>query len=195
MRTRLFAAALAACIPAAVFAQGKGSKSDPTTMTSGALAGPGGNMKAPTSRDLSDLNPASLLVDKRKKASLADSTVAQLKAIAKKIDERNKAFYATYDSVRRLAVPIPTSSSGVASANGFNDNDKARAVATPSPAELAKSQASMRDLRGLMAAYRDRRNNDETDALAVIPDAQKKAVTDLLTQQDGDLDKLIGPRQ
>ncbi len=196
MRTFFSAAVLAACIPAAVLAQKKGATApDPNASSSASnTMAPSSSAKAPTSRDLSELNPASLLISKRKKASLADSTVTQLKAIEKKINERNAAFFATYDSVRRLAVPIPTSSSGTASMNGFSDADRTRAAASPSAAETAQSQASMRDLKGLMAAYRDRRGTDAVEALMIVPDAQKKAATDLLTQQDGELDKLIGPR-
>jgi hypothetical protein len=197
MRTRFFAVVMAACIPVAAFAQKGAPRGDPTTASSGAngpTAAPSSAAKAPTSRDFADLNPASLLISKRKKASLADSTVAQLKAIEKKINERNAPFFATYDSVRKLAVPIASVSSMGGSTPGFNDADKTRAAAAPSAAETAQSQASMRDLKGLMAAYRDRRGADAVEALMVVPDAQKKAATDLLTQQDGDLDKLIGPR-
>ena len=55
-------------------------------------------------------------------------------------------------------------------------------------------QSSMRDLRQMMGQFRELRRTDVNDALAVVPDAQKKAATDLLSQQDGDLDKLVGSR-
>jgi hypothetical protein len=45
-----------------------------------------------------------------------------------------------------------------------------------------------------MGDLRERRKPDVTDALGVVPDAQKKAAADLLAQQDGDLEKLIGGR-
>ena len=95
MRIRLFAAALAVCIPAAAFAQrgggGGSSNADPAPPAGGSSMG----AKSPSSRDLADLNPAALLVDKKKKASLADSTVARLKAVAKTIDARNARFFTT----------------------------------------------------------------------------------------------------
>jgi hypothetical protein len=192
MRTRLFAVALAACIPALVSAQKKGS-GDPAPTPSTAPSAPA-SVKSPSARDLSDLNPASLLVDKKKKASLADSTVAQLKALAKKLDERNKQFYATYDSVRKLTLPLASNASASSTRPGFQPGDNTLSASTSSPAEQAKMQSSMRDLRQMMGQFRELRRTDVNDALAVVPDAQKKAATDLLSQQDGDLDKLVGSR-
>ncbi len=194
MRTRILAAALAACIPAAVFAQGKGARSSDTASSSSSRASSApSSARSPTSHDLADLNPAALLISKRKKVPLADSTVAQLKAVEKKINDRNVQFFATYDSVRKWTIPL---ASGAASSArpGFNPGDNQLSTSTSSAAEQAKMQSSMRDLRALMADYRERRKPDVTDVLGVIPDAQKKAATDLLAQQDGDLERLIGGR-
>jgi hypothetical protein len=196
MRTRLFCTvAIAACIPAAVFAQ-RTRGGDPSGVTSGAMAAPSSTVRAPTSSDIADLNPASLLISKRKKASLADSTVAQLKAAEKKIKERNAPFFATYDSIYKWTVPL-AASGAVAQGAGMHGGvgDNSLTASTSSPAEQAKMQASMRDLRALMAEYRERRKTDVADVLAVIPDAQKKAATDLLSSQDGDLDKLLDTRR
>jgi hypothetical protein len=133
-------------------------------------------------------------VDKRKKLTLTDSSVKQLKAVQKVIDDRNAALMAQYDSIHKWTMPLASSSSGSAMSPGFSDADKSSAASAPSAAEQAKMQSSMRDLRALVADYRERRKTDVTDALAAVPDAQKPAATTLLTQQDGDLDKLVGGR-
>ena len=195
MRTRIFAVALAACIPAAVFAQGKGARSSDTASSSSSRASSASSgARSPTSHDLADLNPAALLINKRKKIPLADSTVAQLKAVEKRINERNAQFFSTYDSVRKWTMPIGDNATtlGFGLRGGVADS-KLMAPAV-SPAEQAKMQSSMRDLRALMGDLRERRKPDVTDALGVVPDAQKKAAADLLAQQDGDLEKLIGGR-
>jgi len=44
-------------------------------------------------------------------------------------------------------------------------------------------QSSMRDLRKLVADFRERRKTDVADALAVVPDAQKAAAAELLTAE------------
>jgi hypothetical protein len=70
MRTRIPAAAPAACIPAAVFAQGKGARSSDTASSSSSRASCApSSARSPTSHDLADLNPAALLISKRKKAA------------------------------------------------------------------------------------------------------------------------------
>jgi hypothetical protein len=195
MRARYFTFFLTVCIPSIVFAQKKGAGgSDPSAPApmSSSSSSSSSAAKAPTIRDLQDLNPASLLIDKKKKSSLADSTVAQLKAVEKKIKDRDASFYAAYDSVRRIAVPVQAMQSASTGGAHFVDADKAHEATAPSATELASSQAAMRDLRKMMAEYRDRHSSDVADALAIVPDAQKKAATDLLNSQNGDLDKLIG---
>lgn len=193
MRSPILAVALAACLPAAAFAQ-KSRGGDPTTPGGSSAPTAAPSARAPSSRDLADLNPAAMLVSKHKKASLADSTVKQLKAVEKKIDERNASFFATYDSVHKWTMPLASGAVTSTAKPGFVPGDNQLATSTSSPAELAKMQSSMRDLRLLMVDFRDRHKADAADALEVIPEAQKKAAGDLLSQQDGELDKLIGGR-
>jgi hypothetical protein len=197
MRNRFFAVALAACIPVVVFAQrGGGSSSAPSSdIKEPSSSRPSGGMsgaKTPSSRDFADLNPASLLVDKKKKISLADSTVAQLKALSKQIDDRNKAFFSAYDSVRKWTIPLASGSAGSASRPGFQPGDAQLATSTSSAAEQAKMQSSLRDLRQMMNEFKTRRKTDTDESLKLVPEAQKKGASDLIAQQDGDLDKLIG---
>jgi hypothetical protein len=194
MRTQFAALALAACIPAALLAQKKGGGAGlADAVDPAASAGPSAR-SMPSSRDLVRMNPAATLVDKRKKLTLPDSTVKQLKGVQKVIDDRNAPLMAQYDSIHKWTMPLASSSSGSAMSPGFSDADKSSASSAPSPAEQAKMQSSMRDLRALVADYRERRKADVTDALAAVPDAQKPAAAALLTQQDADLDKLVGGR-
>lgn len=195
MRIRLFAAALAACIPAAASAQRtRGGAQAPDPLAAAAPSSPV-VAKSPTSRDLADFDPVALLINKRKKIQLADSTVAQLKAVEKKVSDRNVPFFATYDSVRTWTMPL-SSSNPATQGFGLHGGVADAKLAPPpaSPAEQAKMQSSMRDLRALMADYRERRKTDVADALGAVPDAQKKAAADLLARQDSDLDKLLGGR-
>jgi hypothetical protein len=195
MRTRFVAIVLAAGIPAIAFAQKKGGgagvsdNSDPA-----AGAGPSAR-NMPRSSDLVRMNPAALLIDKRKKLTLSDSVAKQLKVVQKTIDDRNAPMMVQYDSIHKWTMPLSSSASAASSSKpGFSDADKSSAASTPSPAEQAKMQSSMRDLRKLVADFREQRKKDVADALVVVPDAQKAAATDLLTQQDADLDKMVGGR-
>lgn len=194
MRKQFAVFVLVACIPAALFAQKKGGGAGLADAVDPAASGGPSARNMPSSRDLVRMNPAALLIDKHKKLTLSDSVVKQLKAVQKTIDDRNAPVMAQYDSIHKWTMPLASSSSGSAMSPGFSDNDKTRAATGPSPAEQAKMASSMRDLRRVVADYRERRKADVTDALAVIPDAQKPAATELITQQDADLDKLVGGR-
>lgn len=195
LRKHFVAIVLAACIPAAAFAQKKGGgagladASDPA-----AGAGPSAR-NMPRSSDLVRMNPAAILIDKRKKLALPDSVVKQLKVVQKTIDDRNAQVMVQYDSIHKWTMPLTSSAAAASSsAPGFSDADRSSGASTPSPAEQAKMQSSMRDLRKLVVDYRERRKTDVADALAVVPEAQKAAATDLLTQQDAELDKMVGGR-
>jgi hypothetical protein len=197
MRTRFVAIVLAASIPAVAFAQKKGGGAGISDASDPAAGSGPSARNMPRSSDLVRMNPAALLIDKKKKLSLSDSVAKQLKAVQKTIDDRNAPIFAQYDSIHKWTMPLSSSSSAAASSKpGFSDADRSTAssASAPSAAEQAKMQSSMRDLRKLVADYREQRKKDVADVLAVVPDAQKPAATDLLTQQDADLDKLVGGR-
>jgi hypothetical protein len=159
MRRPILAAVVAACLPCALLAQ-KGKMPD-VGSTQPADAGPGSSAKTPTSYDLADLNPATLLIKQRKKSQLADSTVTQLKAVEKKIKERNAGFFATYDSVRKWTIPLASNESSISTygLRGGSGDSKLTQQST-SPAEQAKMQSSLRDLRNQMADFRERHKTD-----------------------------------
>ena len=69
--------------------------------------------RPPSADALQDLNPARLFVDRRKKLTLADSQVAQMKAVEKRIRDRNAPHFSvalqrrTADVVESLALLTP----------------------------------------------------------------------------------------
>lgn len=195
MRKLVFAVAMAAGIPMVAFAQrggGSAPSADIKEPASSSRPSGGSGARTPSSRDFADLNPAALLVDKKKKISLADSTVAQLKALGKTIDDRNKSFFASYDSVRKWTIPI-ADNSGTRNMKDLSATAQQQ-MSSGSTAEQAKMQASMRDLRLMMNEFRIRRKADAEESLKLVPETQKKGAADLIAQQDGDLDKLVGGR-
>lgn len=169
MRSRSMVA-LALMIPACAFAQ-KGrmatekSPSDPPPMPT---------VRYPTVRDVEDHNPASLLVDKRKKLALADSSVAQLKVLEKAIKARNAPTLAMYDSVRKRIVA-----------------SLALDATNATPALQAQDQQNKTGLRNLFAALKEQRTKDAEEALALVPEAAKKAATGLLNDQGKDFERMM----
>jgi hypothetical protein len=120
--------------------------------------------KFPVAKDLEKLNPAALLIDKRKKLSLSDSQIALLKALELKIYERNGDLMAQYDSVRKEYRP-PSSSSG---------DDKGQ----------AESMAQVKLMTSLLDQLVDRRRTDVQESLTLVTDEHKKTAAELLDKQD-----------
>jgi hypothetical protein len=172
MQSRFIVAlALLVVLPANAFAQRGGGSSK---AASPPKVSPAPSVRYPTVRDIEDHNPASLLVDKRKKLSLADSTVAQLKTLEKVIKERNAPTLAMYDSVRRRI-----------------NSSLAQDVSEATPGLQMEDQQNKLGLRNLYAALRDQRTKDAQDALAFVPENSKKAATDLLKDQEDDFDRMM----
>jgi hypothetical protein len=167
----IVALALLVAIPAAAHAQRGGRD---TKEAKAATPKPKPQVRYPTVRDIEDHNPASLLVDKRKKLSLADSTVAQLKALEKANKAHNVETLAMYDSVRRRI-------------NSSLAQDDTEAT----PGLQMENQRNKLGLRNLFGELSDRRKKDAQDALALVPESSKKAAADLLTDQGDDLDRLM----
>lgn len=152
----------------------------------GGRRGGGSNMdreqeiKFPSASDLQKLNPAALIVDKRKKVSLDDGQVTALTAIRSKIYERNADVLARYDSIRKDYKPPKA-------------QDRDRTGSTPETDSVrVASLNQMRTLRQLLDTLSARRTADVRDVLDFLTDdKQHRAAVELLNEQDRDFtDKL-----
>jgi hypothetical protein len=171
-RSLILAAVLVPSIALAQRAGGRGRSDDTPTGPRPAPQRP-----LPTARDLEDLNPASLLVDKRKKVGLSDETVAQLKTLAAAIKDRNKLVLSAYDSVRRKVRPP-------------NFGDKTSQA--PSAAEQQDMQQAMAGMRQIVQRMRAQRIVDVEETMKLLTDeGQKKKALELFKDQDEDFDKLL----
>ena len=171
MRILKLAALVLIAAPTVLLAQrGMGGMGGGGRRNGGMGGNNGGNRSAPkfpVAKDLEKLNPAALLVDKRKKLSLTDSQVAPLKTLELKIYERNGALLAQYDSVRKDYRP-PSGQATTAA------DDKAQADAI----------AQMRMMRSILDQLIDRRRADVQEALSLVPEEQKKKAAEFLDKQD-----------
>lgn len=130
-------------------------------------------MKVATAKEIEKVNPASLLIDRRKKLSLSDSVVAGLRNVEMAIYERNAPLLATYDSVRR----------------DFNP-PKQDKMAELSPQAMATLRDQLQAMIGVLDDLHDRRKRDVKDCLDLIPDSARRDAEKLLDKQDGELNDL-----
>jgi hypothetical protein len=174
---------------------------------------PGGG-EAPPARpatvgQLEDLNPARMLVDKRKKISLADSQVNQLKALDRKIADRNKPLLAQYDSVRR-EMHFPNSgpaggemaskmgsgskrSGGATSASG-GPAFPAGGGSTESPEAVALLRSQMQALGAISQQFKARHDTDLAEALALLTPEQVEKAKEFVDEQRAEADRLLRSR-
>ena len=171
MRILKLAALVLIAAPTVLLAQrGMGGMGGGGRRNGGMGGNNGGNRSAPkfpVAKDLEKLNPAALLVDKRKKLSLTDSQVAPLKTLELRIYERNGALLSQYDSVRK-DYRAPSGQAVTAA------DDKAQADAI----------AQMRMMRSILDQLIDRRRTDVQEALSLMPEEQKRKAAEFLDKQD-----------
>ncbi|GDX86966.1 hypothetical protein LBMAG44_08790 [Gemmatimonadota bacterium] len=151
-----------------------------------------------TASQLEDLNPARMLVDKRKKLSLADSQLSQMKALEKKITDRNAAIIAQYDSVRGEmrfgnVAPVPGSmGASMGAAGGRNRNASSGSGSTmQTPEAAAKMREQTIALRVIAMQIRERRPADLAEALALLTPEQQKRAEEFVKEQEDEVDRLI----
>ena len=201
MRNRALVLCAMLAIPfGAVAAQGggRGGRGGAATAGGGAEVAAPRFQRPATAGQIEDLNPARLLVDKRKKLSLADSQVAQMKVLEKKITERNKDLLTHYDSVRddmRFGNVAPAPGSMAATmgtgGSGRKNASSGMGTTTQTPEEAARLREQLIALRVIGMQIRERRPADLADALALLtPDQQKKA-EEFVKEQEEEVNRLL----
>ena len=141
-----------------------------------AIAGDKGNKLS--NRDVEDMSPIKLLIDKRKDLKLSDDQVKHLKDIENKLKETNDASFHALDSLRRAAQPPLHEAS---------DDDKSRMM------------SARRTFAAVIATIRGNYETSLGEAQAVLDDTQKPRANELVEKQkqeaqDTIREKLVGER-
>lgn len=141
----------------------------------GEMMSPGSrpDQKLASAKEIEKHNPAALLIDKRKKLSLSDSSVAALRTLELKIYERNSDLLARYDSVRQTIAPV------------------AKSGEEPTAQQLTDRQLGMQVMRKTLEQLMDRRHADIGETLDLVPEASRRKAAGLLDDQDEELGKLM----
>jgi hypothetical protein len=122
-----------------------------------------------SNRDVEDMSPLRLLIDKRKDLKLADDRVKQLKDLEGKLKDKNDPSFKALDSLRRVMRPSSTQT----------DDERTRMMTARS---------------GVMAAVADIRANYDAsakEALALLDETQQKTASDLLQKQTADAEQML----
>mgnify|MGYP001568826631 CR=1 FL=1 len=210
MRFRMAARLATLLCPAVLAAQG-GMGGGRGGMPPGGMGGPGGRSEAParqrklsTAKEIERLNPAKLLLDKRKKLSLSDSQAAALLLLQQRLYERNAATLAVYDSIRKeIKLPaMPAGGMGGGPGRGGRPGmggppGMGGAPTTegtrPSDEETAKLRMQMQSLQVVVKQLLERRQLDVTETLSLVLPGQAKKAEELIGDQNEAFDKLLPP--
>ena len=164
-------------IPAVAYAQrGDGGstgssrvRGEPTANWKAVLGANSGGIKL-SSKDIENISPVKLLVDKRKDLQLSDDEVNQLKDLQTRLTAQNQDSFKALDSLRRESQPP---------AREPNDDDRAR------------MGSARRAFAATVQTIRDSYNASVNDALTILNEAQRKTAGELLDKQRKDVDSML----
>jgi hypothetical protein len=175
MRTRTLTIALMAALPLlslpALAQRGggggggrveRGDKPDFSTMN-------GSTIKL-SNRDIENISPIKLLIDKRKDLKLTDDQLAKLKDRDDKLKESMKPSFGALDSLRRIATP---------------------AGRKPDEGDQARMMDTRRRFTEVVTGIRVQYDGAATDALPLLDEAQQKQATDLIQKQRAEADEMV----
>lgn len=169
MRTRWLPLLAIAASPTLLFAQrgggGVGRKvpqADYSTMS--------GSMIKMSNRDLEDVSPLKLLIDKRKDLKLTDDQLSKIKDQENKLKESTKPGFEALDSLRRAATPSNR---------------------TPDDGDMARAGDARRRFAEVVSGIRAQYDGAAMEAVGLLDDTQKPTANQLLQKQHGDADDMV----
>lgn len=192
MRRVAFALALGALVlsPLTLDAQGRSAGTGGTGGTARGRPGQRGEMAGRQPTPLPNVravtngtNPATELVDKRRKLKLDDATVAALRALSETMDARYAPLLARYDTMRVQANMARNQAQAAGAAN--IGGQSARPQVNEEEQALARERITV--LRTVMAEVRAQRAKDVEEALAALPEDKREEGKKILDEQAEDM--------
>ncbi len=126
-----------------------------------AIAGKKGGIQL-SNRDVEDMSPIKLLIDRRKDLKLSDDQLKSLKDIESKLKEKNDPSFRALDSLRRAAQPP---------------------LHDPSDDEKARMMEARRTAGAVVATIRENYDASLNDALTGLDETQRGRAKEFLDKQ------------
>src|SRR5262252_647744 len=123
-----------------------------------------------SNRDLENISPIKLLIDKRKDLKLTDDQIAKLKDREDKLKESMKPSFGALDSLRRIATPTSRN---------------------PDAGDQARMMDTRRQFTQVVSGIRIQYDAAATDAASVLDETQQKQAADLFQKQHAEADDMI----
>jgi hypothetical protein len=156
-------------LPAVSAAQGKrGSFGRDAEPNWDELSKGGGGLQL-SNKDVENISPLKLLIDKRKDLKLTDDQLAKLKDIDGKLKEQNTSLFKMLDSLRKETRPSARQS----------DEDRTRMM------------AARREVMGVVKDIRTNYDASLTTALPVLDESQRTTADGLIQKNNEDAEKML----
>jgi hypothetical protein len=123
-----------------------------------------------SNRDVEDMSPIKLLIDKRKDLKLKDEQVDRLKELEGKLKETNAPSFSALDSLRKAAQPP---------------------MHEPSDDEQRRMMDARRGVGAVVGTIRQNYDASLKDALTMLDDGQRTAANELLEKQRKDAQETL----
>jgi hypothetical protein len=123
-----------------------------------------------SNRDVENISPIKLLIDKKKDLKLSDEQVNKLKELEGKVKETNEPSFKALDSLRH-AVQLR--------AGDTTDIGRDRMM------------SARQGVGAVVTTIRGNYDSSVKDAMAILDDSQKKTATELLNKQNQEADDMI----
>jgi hypothetical protein len=123
-----------------------------------------------SNKDIENISPLRLLIDKRKDLKLTDDQLAKLKDRDDKLKESMKPSFGALDSLRRIATPAGRTA---------DEGDKARMMDT------------RRRFTAVVSGIRVQYDAAASEAASLLDETQQKQATDLLQKQRAEADDMV----
>jgi hypothetical protein len=123
-----------------------------------------------SNRDIEDISPLKLLIDKRKDLKLSDDQVKAFKDLENKQKDELRVSFRALDSLRRLAAPP---------AREPNEEDRSRMM------------EARRTVMTVVNTIRQQYDASVQQALPTLDDAQRKTAGELLDKQKQEADEML----
>jgi hypothetical protein len=126
-----------------------------------------------SNRDVENISPVKLLIEKRKDLKLSEEQLKQVKEMEARLKEKNDSLFKVLDLLRR---------------------DMKSPPGTPTDAERARMSSARRELAPLIEAFRANYAAAEKDALPILDEEQQKTASELLAKQRSDAEGMLADK-
>jgi len=125
-----------------------------------------------SNRDIENVSPIKLLIDKKKDLKLSDEQVNKLTELDGKLKETNDPSFKALDSLRRAAQPPLR-------------------AGDPSDEDRDRMMSARRGIGVVVGTIRGNYESSAADAMAILDETQKKAAEELLAKQKEEAENMV----